>query len=428
LSKKIAGQIAALTKSIFLKSPDNEQGYESQFLTGKNSFKSFTGGLGISWWYTKPTFKLIERISFMIVKEIDEFTACDPESIQNIITSTLQKNCLEAQFFNADDVSFKRKNTLFLCKTSENVDIWSSLLLQKILKSIRAQISHWCTFYVAPRISGESFSVSLENIHAINKTDKKAWDSIVKGKYETNNFDPVTGTFNDGELIPFGSCNYNYIFVCEENGTSDGSKFDTSLKLKKFFSVIFCILSGSCQRPLAKSDADPYSFCIQFPDRESLPLSVSMSSIGNLLPYYGNDRILSSGDISRIKLWYEAEALLDEDGKNRVEKCAHFINHAMNSDDIESYINYFIALDALFGNRGSVERSIEEGINSLRLNEKQKERISWIFDLRNELVHGGSRYIKEWPKYYRYYRHFESDPLIDIEKLAMESLCQFPKI
>ncbi len=426
MSKKIAGQIVALTKSIFLKCPDNEEGYESQFLTGKNGFKPFAGGVGISWWCTKPTFKLIERISFMIVKEFDEFTACDPESIQDIITSTLQENCLEAQFFNGDDVFFKRKDTLFLCKPPENVDIWSSLLLQKILKSIREQISRWCTCYVAPRIGGESFSVSLESIHAINKADKKAWDSIVKGKYETNNFDPVTGTFNDGKLIPFGNCNYSYIFVCEENGTSDGSKFDASLKLKKFFSVIFCILSRSCQRPLTKSAAEPYSYCIQFPDREPLPLSIS--SIGNLLPYYINDRVLSSGDISRIKLWYEAEALLDEDGKNRMENCAHFINHAMNSDDIESYINYFIALDALFGDRGNVERSIEEGINSLRLNEKRKERISWLFDLRNELVHGGSRHIKEWPKYYRYYRHFESDPLVDIEKFAMESLCQFPKI
>jgi hypothetical protein len=146
------------------------------------------------------------------------------------------------------------------------------------------------------------------------------------------------------------------------------------------------------------------------------------------LPYYINNRTISSDEISEIKHWYEAEALLSKDKRNRAERSAHYINHAMNADDIESYINYFISLDALFGNRGSVEKSIEEGISRLNVDDKQKEKASWLFDLRNELVHGGSRHIKEWPKYFRYYRHFESEPLSDIEQLAMESLCQFPRI
>jgi hypothetical protein len=37
----------------------------------------------------------------------------------------------------------------------------------------------------------------------------------------------------------------------------------------------------------------------------------------------------------------------------------------MNSDDIEAFVNYFISLDAIFGERGSVEDSILEGVREM---------------------------------------------------------------
>lgn len=53
-------------------------------------------------------------------------------------------------------------------------------------------------------------------------------------------------------------------------------------------------------------------------------------------------------------------------------------------------MNYFIALDALLGRRGAVESSILSGLERLQLGPVQVEKSSWLFDLRNELVHGGS--------------------------------------
>ena len=98
----------------------------------------------------------------------------------------------------------------------------------------------------------------------------------------------------------------------------------------------------------------------------------------------------------------------------------------MNADDIEAYINNFVALDALFGERGSVEASIEAGILSLALGADLEQRVSCLFDLRNELVHGGSRYISEWPKYQSYVRHFKSQPLADVAKLARSAILAAP--
>ena len=100
----------------------------------------------------------------------------------------------------------------------------------------------------------------------------------------------------------------------------------------------------------------------------------------------------------------------------------------MNSKDIESYIQYFVALDALYGNRGSVEKSIVRGVSVLPQNSVWNEKITWLFDLRNELVHGGSRFIEEWPDYTRYYKHFNTEPISDIEQLAFLALSNTPFI
>jgi hypothetical protein len=98
----------------------------------------------------------------------------------------------------------------------------------------------------------------------------------------------------------------------------------------------------------------------------------------------------------------------------------------MNSDDIEAYINYFVTLDALFGERGSVEASILAGVRTLDVNAAYIEKASWLFDLRNEIVHGGSRYVTEWPKYTRYTQHFRSEPMADVRCLAQLAVLRAP--
>jgi len=100
----------------------------------------------------------------------------------------------------------------------------------------------------------------------------------------------------------------------------------------------------------------------------------------------------------------------------------------MNSDDIEAYINYFVTLDALFGERGAVESSILAGVKSLGVDPKLEEKTSWLFDLRNELVHGGSRYIAEWPSYARYTQHFRTKPFADIRALAQLAVLKAPRV
>jgi hypothetical protein len=294
------------------------------------------------------------------------------------------------------------------------------------LNRVREAIKDWCVVYVAPRIEGKSFSIDSENLHIIHKNDNSYWELLSQKGYSTAGWNPITGDFIDGGILKFSQYNYEYLFVVESSGTIQGSKFSSSLKLRKFFSVAFSILNSKDKKKLFKVMEKPYSMALLFPHSSSTDLSINMPEIGNLLPYYSEVSILTNTDINNIKKWYENESKLDPDPKNRVEKCAHFINKGMNSEDIEAYIHYFVALDALYGKIGSVEESIKKGVEKLPQEDSWSEKISWLFDLRNELVHGGSRYVKEWEKYMRYYQHFSSEPSLDIEKLAFLAISHAP--
>lgn len=89
-------------------------------------------------------------------------------------------------------------------------------------------------------------------------------------------------------------------------------------------------------------------------------------------------------------------------------------------------MNYFISLDALFGIRGHVEASLIDGVIRISSIDKSAEMMAWLFDLRNELVHGSARNIHEWLEYSRYLKYFESEPQWDIERICLDCIGNYP--
>jgi hypothetical protein len=422
---KIIGQVIALTKNISLNNPDNSTTNMEQFYVGKRDPYRSSGGLGISWWYKPIAYKIIENISFMITSKINEFSECDHLSIQKIIRKTLHEVCVDKSIFNGDDVCFSRKDSLFDCKSENNTIQFASSIFESILANIRMEISSCCIVYSAPRITGDSFSIDHEKVHLIHKNDFSAWENISKKGYISNELDIKTGCYTSGTKSTFAMLKYDYLFVVETCGTPNGNKFSASLRLRKLFSVIFSLVTYKYRH---KVMAAPNSMCLLIPHIESPEKSYVESKIGDLLPYYSDDLKLNDIDIFNIKRWYESELLLSTEQKSRIEKCAHYINKGMNTSDIDSYMHFFIALDALYGRKGCVSKSIEDGVAKLPCSNDWNNKISWLFNLRNELVHGGSRYIEEWPQYMPYYRHFSTDPAHDIEKLAYHALASAPQL
>jgi len=422
---KIIGQIIALTKNIFLSSPDGTQKGMEQFIAGKHDTFTFVGGIGLSWWYTEFTFKILENLSFLINSEVDKFSACDHETIQSVIRNTLHEICFDENIFDGDLVFFNKKKTLFECKSENNAKIYGNYILNFILKNIEKSVISCCVVYAAPRITGKSFVIESEKIHIIHKNDYAKWIELSSLGYYTKEWIPDSGNFIDGGVTGFSRKEYDYIFTTEMQGTVEGNKFSASLKFRKLFSVISSLIE---YRFRSKVMARPYSICMQIPHNQNQKKSFTQNEIGELFPYYASEITIRDEDISKIKRWYESEQTLTPEQRNRIEKCAHFINKGMNSSDIESYIHYFVALDALYGKVGNVFKTIEDGVNGLPNSGPWNKKISWLYELRNELVHGGSRYIEEWTKYMRYYRHFSSEPARDIEKLAFHALGSAPSV
>jgi len=425
---RVQAQVARLTRSIILSPGDEDKMPAAQFFAGRGKPFSFSGGLGLNWWYSPDTFNAIDTVTSLIIETEQEFKDCDPESVNNIVTSTLQKICLDSPLFNVDDVVFRRKPNLFECKGAISVIEFTKAILEEIKHELRITIGKRCTTYPLTRFKGPSLSLHEEGLHLISCSDDAAWNSFSAEGYIFDGWAPNSPVTVDTRFSFNVGSEFNYILLAEEYGTQKGTKFASSLKFRMFITILFSYASESSKYGYHKSMAQPFTKCMQFPHKSAPDNSITLSSCGALSPFYASDIAVSDETIKKIIAWYKSLNGCPKEYKQRIKKSANFLNRAMNSDDIESYINYFIALDALFGQRGSVETSIVAGVSNLKLSEKFVEKTPWLFDLRNELVHGGSRYISEWPKHQRYIKHFGSKPLNDLKELAQKAILKAPSI
>ena len=106
-----------------------------------------------------------------------------------------------------------------------------------------------------------------------------------------------------------------------------------------------------------------------------------------------------------------------------MRKEAHsFIQYAFVSDELEKFIHFFIAIDALFGKKGDVRNTIIAGICNIFHDIDWRRRIDKLYKLRSELVHGGITDISEWKELQKYRRSFKTEPLNDVAYAAMKAL------
>ncbi|MBU1106242.1 MAG: hypothetical protein KKB51_06215 [Candidatus Riflebacteria bacterium] len=423
VDKKIRSQLIPLMKEIKLLEPADNKGLKNDFFAGKNPHLAVPRGIVFYWWHTKKTFDLAKTIaSFAISKyinlkngEVSEFAA--------IIIGIFPKICLDNRLFNIDDVLNRKKENLFETRAILCVDEFIGCLWEILYEELRISITKWCFIIPVPKVQSQSFSLCHDGLSVVQKSDTNVWIELANEYPSLKFLDANTGVF-DGKPSSFTNLNYDIYLVCHCEGTSNGARFNASLKLKRFLSVMFAAMQGTHEKGfLLKSGASPYKVCMQFAHRNSESrVGIICAELGAILPHYISNYTLDQEVIISIKNWYHRYSQSDDRFRNKVKKAAHFINHGMNSNDIESFLNYFISLDALFGERGDVERLILKGVKASTSSDNCEQRAKWLFDLRSELVHGGSRNVAEWNKYDRYLDHFKSSPELDVRKLALTCL------
>lgn len=424
----VRSQVIRLLRNIML-SPQKQGGRASvMFLARVESVHGLTAEVSMSWWFNSHSRSAQAALASLLIKSSPDLSDCDQKTASEVVLITLQEICIDRGVFYVEDVIFARGLTLFDCMVHD-VENGAALILSAILLRLRARIGRCCTVFAIPRFVLPSFNVPDQGIHLIAKGDRAGWHRLVEDGYMVDDWWPSQhGSYILADSVFSLPEKYESLIVVEGAGTRRGTRFSSIMKSRVLGAVIFCVSSASAEHRYHKSAASPFGFCVQYPHSSDPMQTAHRNDCAPIVPYYASEIPLNATGVLKVQRWYEKLNLCGTSIASRIEKSAHFFNLGMNANGVEAYVNFFVALDALLGRRGAVEASIISGLEMLQFSNSDVQRAKWLFELRSELVHGGSRYIEEWKRYPRYLRFFESEPLHDVQQLARDAVLKAPEL
>jgi hypothetical protein len=421
-NRNLLGQIIRLSKSIAIQEPLDEAGFKVQFIA-KHPLLGLYVGPTVTFWNTASSFQAINSIARMIRACHSEAADCDTETIAKLIPSTIQDLVFDKTIFDSNLILTASKKTLADCRADEDIALYSNKVYDRLIERVRSSMSEWCTVLGVPRVICKSFDIPQAGITLASRMDGKKWEEVVTSRYETNSWSHLLGCSQGSSIPPIFGFECRSLVIHQAAGTQIGTKFKSRLEFAKFFALLYATVTIYEGLNLHPAGEAPYRTCIQFPSLNSSGPRIHQSQLEeSVFPFFANDFTLSKEAIAAMQKWYVDLESLPADYRVKVEKSCYFINRGMITRDLDSYVNFFVSLDALFGVDRDVGGSIERRVKSLPIEESLKEKVSWLYQLRNELVHGGSRYCAEWQKYERYCSHFGTRPENDIKRVACSTV------
>lgn len=421
--RNLLGQIIKLARSIALQEPVDEKGFKLQFIAKIPRLGLLGVGPTVTLWKTERSFQAIKNIARMVRSCHLEAVDCDTNTIEDLIMKTIQDLVLDESIFKSGCILSSSQKCLADCRGDQDINEFSSKIHIQLIRRVRASINQWCTVLGVPRVMCDSFDIPQADIMLISRMDKSKWENAVSSKYKTNNWSHLLG------CAPGLGARHLFGFECrslvihQANGTQQGTKFSSRLEFARFFALLYATVTVKENMRLLRAMAEPYRWCIQFPSSNGSALGATQSQLDEaVFPFFCADFQLSNDAVESMQIWYAALGNLADDQRARVEKACHFVNRGIMTQGLDSYVNFFVSLDALYGEVGEVGDSIKRGVDSLPIDTRFKARISWLYELRCELVHGGSRFCAEWRDYDRYYSHFRAKPEEDVKRIACSAL------
>lgn len=419
----ILGKIVALTKEIKLKEPQDGTGLISQFRAGGDPISPFMGGIGLTWWRTERFEKICKDIAAMSMEYDPNLKYGNMTDFCDVINNVLQKNALDSRVFNGHVFFHGQKESLYDIRSPLDVNEFANLLWQMIRKSLSKSLTKWLVVYPLPRINTDSFELGFDGIRLLNSRDISTWKDLAQFYSNAIYWSPEEGKSVEDKQYIFEGSPPNAWLLCEIIGSGGGARKNASKIMRQFISVLLSYAYERDNAVLMRSAADTTSYCIQFPATHSkLGIGQTQAHIGQLLHPMIVDMTITFGIKDSVVQWYEKHSLITSERMNRATNSALFINYGINADELEKFLHYFIALDALYGERNNVENRIKEGVSSVYNDIIWDDKIDKLFDLRSELVHGGISGIDEWQGLDHYEMHFKSRPEKDVEQAAISSL------
>jgi hypothetical protein len=429
--KKITQKLLDLTKQVHLQEPQTQSSHPINFFAGKRPFSPLENSFGTEWWLTQHGCDCCEDIANMAISYDPQLRGGDRESFCKIIDKSLQENANNNKIFNVNKIFFKQASNLLEARAVDNIEEFVSRLWSEIRENLVKSITDWLILYPLHRVKSQSFVLKFDGISLLSSSDADRWQELSSHYSDAKYWNPLFGTWTEGmdrgsfkdfQLVPTW-------LVCEVSGTALGSKKLAARQMRTFLAVLFSYLENRVSHLLYKSGADKVFYSIQFPkDATQVGCGYVRDSIGNLLPPLLEAIDVQSETLSKVQDWYVQRASSPDSVKKRATTASHFIHYGIIHDDLERFLHFFFALDALFGERGDVERLIIDGVKqTFPIDTTWEKRVKKLFNLRSELVHGGSSEIIDWEGLESYRRHFKSEPLEDVKTAAMTALRTYMK-
>lgn len=419
----IYGQILALFKSLKFEEPTRIYGSTPILsLPTFGTHELFRVQLRSVWHEKKTYYFLNNIISFLKVNKETKLlsSGLQNKELEELVLGIISKEALRCDYLNCDDVFLGRKGNLLECTSKQNPKEAAKWFFQQIKFILHREQTNWLNIVPLMNLSIDSFNFEEDGISIIKRGDKDFWTNL-SSEFKTSVDFNIDKLSLDKNTV---SMHNNIIIVCQSFGLKAYSKLDSELKIRKFLSILFSFLIIDEDIKLFKSMYKEESMCFQLPS-DTINNTITVSNLTNILPHYINN--FKDINIQKVKEYYKKLTSRNEKIQRRVTTSANYINRAMNSsNDTDSFINYYIALDALFGVKGNVGKSIRLGIETITSDRSIQEKATYLYDLRNELIHGGCRFIEEWESFEEYYNKFKTEILNDIEELTFFCLREYP--
>jgi hypothetical protein len=350
------------------------------------------------------------------------------DSLCEVIINTLKENAFNHDLFLSNQMFHGNVSTLFEARNCE-VQEFAERLWAKIAHDLSASLSNWLVIFPLVRVKPISGTLGDQGLSILSPFDKAKWTQL-SNRYKINpDWDPTIGGTEKANLKYFLKNHPFTWLACEVTaGTMDAGRELAGRRMRMFIAAVFAVLYRKEKRILNKSMMHVTSYSIQFPAEGSAEGRTEiMAPIGELFPPLLSEVELSNEDLDDLKNWYGRVRSSSIGIQTRVSAAAQFTNYAIVAEGLERFVHFFISLDALFGERGKVEKTITNGLKHIYQTESNWDyRAPKLFDLRSSLVHGAYASIDEWDELPAYRRHTASDPLQDVTDASLRALWLFP--
>lgn len=432
----LLGQIISMLKGIeFIDKPKSIEGWNKLKEIGYAQHSSFIADITFQHYlsfhlaWKRRSIETQEIIADKFILYFDELSNGGRKAFCETIQTTIKNILLRNEVFNLDKIS-EINNSLFSILSSDNPINSVEVLFHVLYFELKNSLADWIVIYPMQNISSKSFQLGFDGIYLYEPKDESTWGKITRNYENAKSWHPLESQSIEPRRNGAKEPKFNYTqfpnstwLVCESKGTCDRVRENAAVKMRTFIAVLFSH-SYLLSNILDKNSERPHTYCKQFPANNTRTgLSEMNASIGEIIPPIGSELIISEEILSRLVSWYEKRENLQDEKKRRVQVASQFLHYGIIAENLERFIHFFIVLDSLFGERHQVEAKITEGIKQLFPNDKKWEyKISRLFDLRSELVHGGCSSISEWQELDSYRRHTKSHPLWDVTNAAMTAL------